>query len=144
MPAGQQEMTSKSQHMRRQAILITSQVKLHTEAFVTPKRHCLMLQMMHRCAMLWWKGRTLLSWLAFGTSASAATSRVSFSSHPVYIRYHTAAPAAAFEPPSSICHLSCNSAAAIVQDCLVYHAADAAVLHYYPSCHCAAAAAVLH
>jgi len=128
--------SSKYEHTTRQAA--------HFSLCDTQK-HCLALQMMHRCAMLWLKGQTLLSWLAFGISASAATSRFSSNSRPVYIRYQTAAPAAAFEPPSSICHLSYNSAAAaIVEDSLVYHAADAAVLHYYPSCHYAAAAAVLH
>lgn len=107
MPAGQKEVTSKSQHMQRQATFITPQVKLHTEVFVTPKKHGLALQMMHHCVMLWWKGRILLSWLAFGTSASAATSRCSSNSHPVYIRYQTAARAAAVVQYTLLYHL-CN------------------------------------
>ena len=95
---------------------------------------------MHHYAMLWLKGRNLLSWLAFGTSASAATSRSSFSSRPVYIRYLNAAPAAALNHPL----LYHNAAvAALLKAALSYHsleyAADAAVLHYYPLCHYAAA-----
>lgn len=107
-------VTSQSQHMRHQASSITPQVKLHTEASVTPKKHCLVLQMMHHCAVLWLKGRTLLSWLAFGTSASAATSRFSSSSRPVFIRYLAAAPAAVLH----ICH---HAAATVMQHSLLYH-----------------------
>jgi len=81
----------------------------------------------------------LLSWLAFGTSASAATSRLSSNSRPVYIRYQTAAPAAPVRrdscqaaqtaaPAAALNHpllylLSYNAAAAaaVVEDSLLHH-----------------------